>query len=442
MAPIAISSSQQELPEDGGLAVKRDNGPFKIPDELKARTSASTNYGFYMNEIFFAGMTRGIKPIVTTDPTKLEEQAKKALSAKAYNYAAGGAGERATMEANRLAFRTWKIIPRMLVQCSTRDLSTTILGQKYPTPIVISPVGLQKLFHPDGEPGTASIAAELGIPFSLSTAATTSIEDAAKANGNGKRWYQLYWPQDDEVTVSLLSRAKSNGYSTLVITLDTWALAWRPWDLDEGFIPFMKGLGDQIGFTDPVFRRKFEAKHGVKPEDNITMASMEWQKDTASGKAHSWEELAFIRKHWEGPIVLKGIQHPDDARRAVEYGMDGIVVSNHGGRQMDGAVGSLEMLPECVAAVGDKIDVLFDSGVRTGMDILKALCLGAKGVLVARPFLYGLAVGGKLGAKQVLQGLLADLDQSMGLAGVSKIDELKPELLRRTFYPGDAYSSL
>ncbi|KAI4092872.1 MAG: hypothetical protein Q9206_001551 [Seirophora lacunosa] len=231
----------------------------------------------------------------------------------------------------------------------------------------------------------AEIATEIGLPYILSTAASSSIEEVAKANGDGVRWFQLYWPQDNEITKSLLNRAKSNGYKVLIVTLDTWALAWRPADLDNAYIPFASGIGDQTGFSDPVFRSKFAAKHDNKtPEDDVFLASREWEADVFSGAAHTWEELELLKQEWDGPIVLKGIQHVEDAKKAVEMGMQGIVVSNHGGRQLDGAIGSLEVLPEIVEAVGDKLTVLFDSGVRTGADVIKALCLGAKGVLIGR----------------------------------------------------------
>ncbi|KAL9011031.1 MAG: hypothetical protein Q9173_004087 [Seirophora scorigena] len=260
----------------------------------------------------------------------------------------------------------------------------------------------------------AEIATEIGLPYILSTAASSSIEEVAKANGDGVRWFQLYWPQDNEITKSLLNRAKSNGYGVLIVTLDTWALAWRPADLDNAYIPFASGIGDQTGFSDPVFRSKFADKHDNKtPEDDVFLASREWEADVFSGAAHTWEELELLKQEWDGPIVLKGIQHVEDAKKAVEMGMQGIVVSNHGGRQLDGAIGSLEVLPEIVEAVGDKLTVLFDSGVRTGADVIKALCLGAKGVLIGRPWVYGLGIAGRQGARDVLKGILADLDQSI-----------------------------
>lgn len=300
------------------------------------------------------------------------------------------------------------MIPRMLRPTTHRDLRTTILGVTYPSPLLMAPIGVQSIFHEDKETGCAQIATELGCPYILSTASSSTIEEVAEANGkDGHRWYQLYWPQDDEITVSLLQRAKKSGYRVLVVTLDTWALSWRPWDLDSAYVPFMKGIGDATGFSDPVFRRKFKEKHGKEVEEDILNAAIEWQSDVFSGAAHTWDQIELLKKNWDGPIVLKGIQHPEDVKKAVEAGVDGIICSNHGGRQLDGAIGSLEMLPECVEAANGKLEVLFDSGVRTGVDVIKALCLGAKGVLIGRPWVYGLGIAGKAGAKQALQGILA-----------------------------------
>ncbi|KAL8732406.1 MAG: hypothetical protein Q9166_002804 [cf. Caloplaca sp. 2 TL-2023] len=321
-------------------------------------------YGAFQTEIYKDGLLNNKLPTITTDSNKLEEQARKYLGARSFNYVAGGAGEKATIDANRLAFRQWKT---------------------FESPILIAPVGVQSIFHHDKEVGVAEIAHEIGVPYILSTASSSSIEDVAAANGNGTRWFQLYWPQDNEITKSLLRRAKSNGYKVLVVTLDTWSLAWRPADLDNAYVPFASGIGDQTGFSDPAFRAKFAKKHKHKtPEDDVFLASREWEADVFSGAAHTWEDLELIKVEWDGPIVLKGIQHVDDAKKAVEVGVHGIVVSNHGGRQLDGAIGSLEVLPEIVDAVGDKLTVLFDSGVRTGVDVVKALCLGAKGVLIGR----------------------------------------------------------
>lgn len=412
--------------------------------EMKPLNGAShgRNYSGFQLTLYSAGILHQQFPIVTTDPNKLEEQAKGKLNLTSFNYVAGGAGERATMDANRLAFRQWKVIPRMLKPTSKRDLRTEIFGETYDSPVLMAPVGVQTIFHEDKEIGLAEACSEIGVPYILSTAGSSTIEDVAKANGNGHRWYQLYWPQDDDLTISLLNRAKANGYKVLVVTLDTWTLGWRPADIDTAYVPFLKGIGCQNGFSDPVFREKFAKKYGgATPEEKVMQAAEEWIRDVYSGAAHTWEDIALLRKHWDGPIVLKGIQHPEDAKLAVEHGCDGIVVSNHGGRQLDGAVGSLEMLPEIVEAVGDKLTVLFDSGIRTGVDVIKALSLGAKGVLVGRPAIYGLAIAGKQGAKQVLQGLLADVDQSMGLAGIVDIAGCNRSMVRKVQYGGDLKSS-
>lgn len=212
-----------------------------------------------------------------------------------------------------------------------QDLAVNLFGQDYPSPVLMAPVGVQSIFHEDKETGLAEVCAEVGVPYTLSTASTSSIEEVAEANGDGKRWYQLYWPQSDDITLSLLKRAKENGYSVLVVTLDTWSLAWRPADLDNAYVPFSKGVGCQLGFSDPVFRAKFEKENGTKIEDDILGASRAWIGDAFPGQPPTWERISFLRKNWEGPLVLKGIQHVDDARFALKAGCDGIIVSNHGG---------------------------------------------------------------------------------------------------------------
>lgn len=401
-------------------------------------------YSEYELEIYRNGILLEQPPVATTNPNKLEAQARSILKPEAFNYVFGGAGEQSTMDSNRLAFRQWKLIPRVLRPTVPRDLKVKLFGKTYDSPVIMAPVGVMSAYHADRELGVASVCAELGVPFTLSTASTSTIEEVAAASGEGSpRWFQLYWPMDDEITGSILSRVKANGFSVLVVTLDTFTMAWRPLDLDGAFLPFVTGTGNSVAFSDPVFRRKFAAANdGDSPEDNVFAASQYFISESFSGNAHRWEDLKLLRKHWDGPIVLKGILSPEDARLAVEYGMDGIVVSNHGGRQLDGAVASLEMLPEIVDAVGDKVTVMFDSGIRTGADIMKALCLGAKAVMVGRPVIYGLGIAGKDGAKHVLAGLLAELDQSMGLSCVQNVTELKRPMLRKVMYGGDVRSNL
>jgi isopentenyl diphosphate isomerase/L-lactate dehydrogenase-like FMN-dependent dehydrogenase len=250
------------------------------------------------------------------------------------------------------------------------------------------------------------------------------LEQVAAANGSGSRWFQLYWPNDETVCVSLLERAKRAWFSALVVTLDTWLLGWRPHDLDAAYLPFLTGAGLANYFTDDAFCAPLDKP----PAEDLPTALMRWLP-IFTGTDHTWDQVAFLREHWDGPLALKGIQHVGDARRAVAAGVDGIVVSNHGGRQVDGARASLDALPEIADAVGDRVEVLFDSGIRTGADIVKALALGARAVLVGRPWVYGLGLGGQDGVRHVLRSLLADYDLTMALSGNARPGELTPELL-------------
>jgi lactate 2-monooxygenase len=382
-------------------------------------------FGGYQNEIYLQGLGDQL-PLFTTDPTRLEALAREKLDPGPFGYVVGGAGAGATVAANREAFGRWRIVPRMLTDATNRDLATTVLGQDMPAPVLLAPVGVQSIVHPDGELATARAAAALGVTMVLSTASSHTIEEVAEASGDGPRWYQLYWPNDNDVTISILQRAKAAGFSTLVVTLDTWTLAWRTNDLDRAYLPFIRGIGNAIPFSDPVFRARLEKS----PEEDLTSAIMQWIP-MFTGTDRRWDQLPFLREHWDGPIVLKGIQHVDDARRASDAGMDGIIVSNHGGRQVDGAVAALDMLPEIANAVGEQLDVLFDSGVRTGADIVKALALGAKAVLLGRPYAYGLALAGEDGVRHVVRGILADLDLTLALSGNRRPDDLSPDTLRR-----------
>ena len=385
-----------------------------------------TTFGGYQNEIYLQGLG-GQLPTFTTDGTALEAAAREKLEPGPFGYVAGGAGSGATMRANREAFDRWRIVPRMLTDATKRDLSTTVLGTPMPAPVMLAPVGVQSIVHPEGELATARAAAALGLPMVLSTASSHTIEQVAESSGDGPRWFQLYWPNDHDVTISILSRAKAAGFSTLMLTLDTWTLAWRTTDLDAAYLPFIRGIGTAIPFSDPAFR----AGLAKSPEEDQPAAILHWIP-MFTGTDKRWDQLPFLREHWDGPIVLKGIQHVDDARRASDAGMDGIVVSNHGGRQVDGAIASLDALPEIAAAVGDRMAVLFDSGIRTGADIVKALALGADAVLLGRPFVYGLGLGGEAGVRHVLRSVLADLDLTLALSGNRTPAELSADTLRRT----------
>lgn len=389
------------------------------------RDKVTGQFAAYQNEIYLQGLADNVPPF-TTDPEGLEASARERLGPGPFWYVAGAAGGGHTARANREAFDDWRIVPRMLTNATERHLGTSLLGTDLPAPVLLAPVGVQSILHPDGELATARAAAELGVPFVLSTASSHTIEEVAEAAGDAARWFQLYWPNDPDVAASILDRARKAGYRVLVVTLDTWTLAWRPHDLDQSYLPFLRGTGTAIPFSDPAFRAGLAAP----PEQDAPMAILRWVQ-LFTGTDKSWDQLSFLREHWDGPIVLKGIQHVDDARKAVDAGVDGIVVSNHGGRQVDGAVGSLEVLPEIADAVGEQVEVLFDSGIRSGADIVKALALGAKAVLVGRPFAYGLAHGGQVGVRHVLRSLLADFDLTLGLSGHRSPAELNREALRR-----------
>jgi lactate 2-monooxygenase len=294
----------------------------------------------------------------------------------------------------------------------TRDLSVDVLGLQLPAPVALAPVGVLSIVHEEAELAAARAAAAVGVPFTLSTVSSTPMEQIAEAMGDAARWFQLYWGKDREVTASMLRRAEAAGFCALVVTLDTRLLAWRPRDLDRGYLPFLRGEGLANYFTDPAF----QAGLGKPAEEDPNAAILHFL-GMFSNPATTWADLAFLRELWTGPIVLKGIQHPEDARRAADAGMDGIVVSNHGGRQVNGALGSADALGPIAAAVGERLSVLFDSGVRTGDDVFKALALGADAVLVGRPYVYGLALAGQGGVEHVLHCLLAEFDLTLALAG-------------------------
>lgn len=375
----------------------------------------------FQNEIYLRG-TAGERPPFTTDLNGLEEAARAALPAQAFGYVAGSAGSGSTARANRAAFERWRIVPRMLRDVSERDLSTTVLGTPVPAPVLLAPIGVQTIVHPEGELASARAAAAAGLVFVHSTAAAHSIEQVAEASGDGPRWYQLYWPKDRDVAASLIGRAEAAGYRALVVTLDTFVLGWRPTDLDTAYLPFLQSVGIANYLTDPAF----SAPLG---EDAEPLAKVLRWAGMFGDPSLTWDDLAWLREHTSLPVVLKGVLHPDDARAASDAGVDGVVVSNHGGRQVDGAVAALDALPAVVEAVGDRMAVLVDSGVRTGADVVKALALGASAVLLGRPYIYGLGLGGQAGVEHVLRCLLAELDVTMALSGRASLAELDRELL-------------
>lgn len=378
----------------------------------------------YEHEIYAAGMLGARKPARTLDWRELEASAYAMLPRGPRGYIQGGAGLGETMRANRESFDAWRIVPRMLRDVSERTLQRTVLGTKLAAPVLLAPIGVQTVAHPDGELASARAAAHVGLPLIASTAAAHTIEQIAQAGGDQDFWFQLYWPRDRELARSFVDRAVAAGYKALVVTLDTWLLGWRPADLSEGFLPFLRGEGNCNYLQDPVFCAALQKP----PEQDMATAVAYWAYQF-SNPSITWEDLSFLRECTDLPIVLKGIQSADDARLAVDHGIEGIVVSNHGGRQVDGAIGSLQALPGVVEAVGDRCEVLFDSGIRCGADALKALALGARAVCLGRPYVWGLALGGEQGVVDVLRAFLAELDLNMALSGHAAIDEVGPHTL-------------
>lgn len=384
-----------------------------------------SHFGDLQNEIYLQGLG-GQRPPLPISMAELERMAYEAMSHEAMGYVAGGAGGEATMRANAEAFARHRLVPRMLRGITRRDLATEVLGTAMPAPILLAPVGVLSIVHPDAEPAAARAAAALGLPFVQSSASSTPMEEVAEAAGDAPRWFQLYWPRDRELAASLVRRAEASGHRALVVTLDTWQLGWRPRDLELAYLPFLQGVGTANYFSDPVFRAALDKA----PEDDLTAAVLHWV-GLFSDPALTWDDLAFLREHTSVPLLLKGICHPDDARQALDAGMDGIIVSNHGGRQVDGGIGALDALPGVVDAVGGRCPVLLDSGVRTGADAIKAMALGAAAVLLGRPYVWGLALGGEAGVRHVLRTFLADLDINLALVGHARPRTLGPDVLAR-----------
>ncbi len=378
----------------------------------------------YQDEIYLTGLT-GAVPDLPTDLHQLEESARAIMAPRAFGYIAGAAGSGETARENLIAFRRWRIVPRMLTDVSTPSYASRLLGTDLTVPFLLAPVGVLGIAHPDGELAVARAAAAAGVPMILSTAASTAMEDVAAASGDGQRWYQLYWPKDRAVAASMLGRAEAAGYRVLVVTLDTRMLAWRPRDLDNGYLPFLQGVGIQNFLSDPAFQAG-QVTSVVDDPQTAILRSTQMFGDLSL----TWEDIPFLRDHWHGPIVLKGVLSVADAQRAAQAGVAGIVVSNHGGRQVDGAIAALDALPAIAQAVGSKLAVLFDSGVRGGADMIKALALGAQAVLIGRPYVYGLALGGEAGVRHVLRALRNDFELTMRLAGLGRLSELGPDCLQ------------
>ena len=407
--------------------------------------------------IYRAGAS-GAKPIVPVGWTALEAAAKKAMSANAWAYVAGSSGHESTAAANHAAFDRWRIVPRVLRDVSDRDLSIDLFGHHYPAPVIAAPVGVLELAHREADLGIARAASTLGIPYVFSSQASTPMEVTAGVMGDSPRWFQLYWSTSDDLVASFVERAENAGAQAIVITLDTHMLGWRPRDLDAAFLPFIHGQGIAQYTSDPVFRqlvRDRVANPVAGPKPRVTpaairtlldmtrnypggslrskepRAAVETFLDVFSRPSLTWQNLAFLRERTSLPILLKGIQHPDDAQLAADHGVDGIIVSNHAGRQIDGATASLDALVAVVERVNGRLPVLFDSGIRSGADVFRALALGAAAVLVGRPYVYGLAIAGAAGAEAVLRSIIAELDLVLGLSGHTSIADLDASALMR-----------
>ena len=402
--------------------------------------------------VYVAGAA-GLRQLIPFDPQALEQRAKAVMTAEAFGYVAGAAGLEHTMQANRTGFDRWHILPRMLRNVEERDTSVDFFGQKIPAPFFLAPIGVLEMAHPDADLAVARAAASRGIPYVFSNQASVPMEQCSGLMGQTPRFFQLYWSRSDELVAHFLQRAEACGCSAIVVTLDTTMLGWRIRDLDLASLPFLKGMGIAQYTSDPVFQRLLdEPDEAAAPKATLTWDAVRtlisanrhhpggfWE-NLRSGRGLkavrkfvqiysrpniTWADLPFLRQHTRLPIILKGILHPDDARKALDYGVDGLYVSNHGGRQVDGSISAIEALPRVVEAARDKVPVLFDSGVRGGADAFKALALGAAAVGIGRPYCYALALGGQAGVEELLDNWTADFELTMGLAGCRSVGEIK-----------------
>jgi lactate 2-monooxygenase len=413
------------------------------------------------SEIYSAGVT-GARPLVPTSFADLERAAERVASPKAWAYVAGGAGEGRTMRNNRAAFDRWAIVPRMAHGGATRDLSVDLLGTRLASPLLLAPVGAGQLIDPDADLHTARAAASTGVPYIFTNQGGTPMEQAAAEMGSTPHWVQLYWSTDEDLVDSLIGRAEASGATALVVTLDTTTLGWRPQDLTLGSLPFAQGLGIGQYTSDPRFRdivaqRVAAAKaSGAASDVKVTLqaikslisitrnhpgsfwsnlrspvprASVETFLDIYSNPGLSWDHIATLRDRTRLPVVLKGILHPDDARRAVDLGVAGIVVSNHGGRQVDSSIASLDALIDVREAIGPEPTVLLDSGIRTGADVFTALALGADACLLGRPYMYGMAIAGQQGVEEVIANVVAELDLTMALTGATDVKDVSRDFV-------------
>jgi lactate 2-monooxygenase len=411
-------------------------------------------------QIYLEGLS-GKKPVISPDWNKLEQAAVAKMSPYAASYIVGGAGNQETVANNRSGFSKYRIVPKMLQNVDIRDASTSMLGVNFPSPFWLCPIGVAEMVHPDADLATARAAAKTGIPFVFSNQASVPMEEAAAAMGDSPRYFQLYWSRSRDLVASFVQRAEACGCKGIVLTLDTTLLGWRTRDLDAAFLPFLQGKGIAQFTSDPVFQKLMDESLANPADDfkpKITFETLRNVFQSArrypgsgsvlqklrSGRpmeavklftriytnpAITWDDLSFLREHTSLPIFLKGILHPENAKKAVDLGINGLVVSNHGGRQVDGSISAIEALPKVVEAVGGQIPIVMDSGIRGGADVFKALALGATAVGLGRPYIYGLTLAGEKGIHDVIQHLMADFELTMALSGCKNVGEITRECL-------------
>jgi lactate 2-monooxygenase len=377
------------------------------------------HYGDYQLAIYGAGLN-GVVPTLPVDYATLETRAAAAMPPSVLGYVQGGCGDEFTQRENADAFRHWGMVPRMMVDCTSRDLSVDLFGLRLPSPVFMAPIGVTGMCTQDGhgDLAAARAAAETGVPLVASTLSNDPLEAVADAMGDTPGFFQLYTPRDRDLAASLVARAEAAGYRAIVVTLDTWVTGWRPRDLNVANFPQLRGHVLSNYFSDPVFASQLARPVAQDP----AAAVRQWA--ATFGKVLTWDDLPWLKSLTSLPIVLKGICHPDDVARAIDGGADAIYCSNHGGRQANGGIAAIDMLPAVVAAAGD-VPVLFDSGIRSGTDVVKALAIGATAVGIGRPYSYGLALGGAAGCAHVLRCILAEADLMMAVNGYPTIAALR-----------------
>ncbi len=381
-------------------------------------------FGDYQLEIYLAGLS-GTVPALPMDFANLEARAAKALPDTVLSYVAGGAGDERTQRVNVAAFGAWGLVPRMFVGAATRDLSVNLCGLSLPSPLLMAPIGVIGLCAQDGKGdlAAAEAAAHTGVPMIASTLSMSPMEEVASAMGATPGFFQLYTPTDRELAESFVHRAEKAGFKAIVVTLDTWLPGWRPRDLSTSNFPMLRGHCLANYTSDPVFRSRL----GGAPEHDTAGVVALWVR--IFGHPLKWDDLPWLRSITDLPLIVKGICHRDDARQAKDFGVDAIYCSNHGGRQANGGLPALDCLPDVVEGAGG-LPVLFDSGVRSGADVVKAVALGATAVGIGRPYVYGLALGGANGIVHVLRSVLAEADLTMAVDGYPTLADLNPQCLR------------